>query len=207
VTATSGLGRTARPSPSMPFTATTDDRRAGPLDGRSPESKIRLSRSTQAPAGAGSEGSGGVRPGAVEPLEDAPAVRRLRRSRELGRRERRVTARFHGPALAGVEEAARAAGLTVAAFVAEAAVRAARGMPGPRALPAERRAQLASLRAVNRVYGEARAQGTNLNQIAKVANTTGMVPRDLADALARHEALEAELRAVILRLVGDGDQR
>jgi hypothetical protein len=205
---TSGLGSAARLTSSVCPSGDLDDGFADPLNGRSAGSKICTSNSSGDPAGSTSEPRAGVRPGAVG--EDRPAARTLRRSRSRGRRSAHVMVRFYADAMPSIRAAAGERGLTVATFVAEVAERTAAGRPLPRVVSRERQALLQAVRALNRLHGEARSEGNNLNQLAKVANTTGGVPPELVDALERNAAVVADIRAALVALMrtteAHGDQ-
>jgi Bacterial mobilisation protein (MobC) len=152
------------------------------------------------PAGPG-PGADASRPGAVE--EDGETAGRAgggrrRGPRHEGQRRRRITFRLHDGEAAALAGAARRAGLTVAGYAASAALAAAAGMPSPRPVTSDRElASRAAVLALNRARAELRHVGVNVNQLAKVANTTGVLPAGLAAVIADVErAVDAVDRAV-----------
>ncbi len=94
-----------------------------------------------------------------------------------------------------IEESAAQAGLSVGAFLRALAV----GSAGPRAVkrPRAEREQLA------RILGEIGKLGSNVNQIAKWANTVRSAPG--AAELAQMRADIAALRAEVMKALDRGD--
>lgn len=126
-----------------------------------------------------------------------------RRPRSAGERMRRVDVRFSDDELDAIRLAAAApgCGVSVARFVAEAALVAADARPpAPRPGHAPSRLVLAevmaAVAAVNRV-------GNNLNQLARENNTTGLRPVGARDA--EEQALDAlaRLAEAAARAAGD----
>ncbi len=96
---------------------------------------------------------------------------------------------------AAYEKAAAAAGLSVGAWLRTLAD----GTPGPRAVrrPAVERTELA------RALGLLGNYGSNLNQLARVANTNGDLPTHAAlIEIATHVR---EMRAALMKALGRGD--
>jgi len=92
---------------------------------------------------------------------------------------------------AELERRAGAAGVSVGRYAIEAALDRAD-------TPAERRVRSAELFAVQRMI---RGMATNINQLARVANTNGAVPAAVATALAALDALRSDVE-VIARAAG-----
>lgn len=104
-----------------------------------------------------------------------------------------VKVRLTPAEVAEVERRAADAGLTMSRFLAES------GLVADRRTVGERRALYAALQAAKRTVAGA---ATNLNQLARVANSTGRVPAEVP-AAAVELALVAERLAVAAgRLVG-----
>lgn len=118
-----------------------------------------------------------------------------RQGTETRQRSRLVAVRCTDAELAAITAGAARAGLSVGAFMRHQAI----GTPGPRAArtPHVDRAALAL------VLARLGQFGSNLNQIARVANTTGEVDRwdNLPDALAATR----EMRDALMRALGRGD--
>ena len=126
-----------------------------------------------------------------------------RRRRNPGQRMHRVEVRFTDEELAAIRDASAAPGkgLSVARFVAEAAlvaadVRPAATRPGhapSRLVLAE---VMSAVAAVNRI-------GNNLNQLAREKNTTGLRPAGTRDAEERVLAALERLAEAAARAAGD----
>jgi hypothetical protein len=103
----------------------------------------------------------------------------------------RCTAQEHG----AIGEAAARAGLSVGAFLRAQAL----GQPGPRSVrrPPVERKELA------RLLGHLGKLGSNVNQIARVANTTRSLPSWSELAEIRHEV--SQMRAALMKALGRGD--
>jgi len=113
----------------------------------------------------------------VEAGTSRPGVGRYRRHTSGGR-HRHVRLRHSEHEYAIVQQAAYAAGLTNAGYVAEAALAAAQGADPPSIQP-WRQALLELIDARNQV----RRIGTNINQAARAINATGEAPLWLHQAV------------------------
>ena len=93
---------------------------------------------------------------------------------------------------AAIHDAARAAGLSAAAYLRRQAI----GAPGPRAIrrPPIERVELA------RLLGETGKLGSNVNQLAHAANAAGDLPA--AETLAETRAAVIAIRDALLRALG-----
>ena len=126
-----------------------------------------------------------------------------RRPRRPGRRMHRVDVRFTDDELAALRRAAAAPGkgLSVARFVAEAALVAADARP-PATTPGHAPSRLvlaevmAAVAAVNRV-------GNNLNQLAREKNATGLRPVGSREAEEQALSALARLTDAARRAAGD----
>ncbi len=135
-------------------------------------------------------GTGG--PGGSGGLDSALAGRELRvEFVSVGRRRRVGTARRRAVSVRLSEEerfdvvaAANRVGLTAGAYMAEAAVAAARGTAGPKA---DGRRQVAI--ELNQLWTQVARLGGNLNQAVKVANATGAVDGRLLGAVVQTKSL------------------
>ena len=107
-----------------------------------------------------------------------------RRRRLEGGRRRIVKIRLSDPEFEALAVRAKGAGVSVQRLVVDAAL--ADGAP----TPAERRALWSTLLAARR---QVAGLATNVNQLAKVANSTGRVPAGTAAALARIAAIDDRL--------------
>lgn len=99
--------------------------------------------------------------------------------------------------------AAERAGLTVTGYAAAAALAAAVGQPAPRAAVSRR--QLAAREHLVEAMAartELRKLATNVNQAARVANTTGTVPPWLAALAARTSAAVTSVETSIAAIAG-----
>jgi hypothetical protein len=108
-----------------------------------------------------------------------------------GRRDRVVMLRLSEGELADVARAAAGVGLTVSGFAGEAAVRAARDVPPPRADPLVDR-----LRELRALETQVVRVGTNLNQAVAKLHATGDVPEGLEEAVGECRQVLAELDRV-----------
>jgi len=97
--------------------------------------------------------------------------------------------------LAELERRAAAAGVSVARYAIEAALARAD-------TAAERRVRAAELLAVQRMI---RGMATNINQLAKVANSNGGVPAGAAAALAALDQLSSHVETIANGACRDGD--
>ena len=112
-------------------------------------------------------------------------VETLGRRRRLSLpRRRAVTVRLSDEERFDVVNAASRVGLTPGAYMAEAAVAAARGTAGPKA---DGRRQVAI--ELNHLWTQVARLGGNLNQAVKVANATGQIDGRLLGALAQTREL------------------
>jgi uncharacterized protein (DUF1778 family) len=117
-----------------------------------------------------------------------------RRGTETRQRSRHVDVRCTDAELAAITAAAARAGMTVGAFMRHQAI----GTAGPRAVrrPQVDRAELA------RVLAALGRLGSNVNQLARAANTGEIPARDeLADAAVATR----EMRDALMRALGRGD--
>ena len=123
--------------------------------------------------------------------EAAPA----RRGTETRQRSRVVNVRCTDAEFAAITAGAARAGLSVGAFMRHQTI----GTPGPRAA----RAPHIDRAALALVLARLGQFGNNLNQIARVANTTGDVDRwdNLPDAISAM----LEMRDALMRALGRGD--
>lgn len=97
--------------------------------------------------------------------------------------------------LAALKQSAAGAGLAVAPFLRTLAF----GTPGPRAVrrPSAERVELA------RLLAEFGKLGSNVNQLARVANTTGELPdRETLAGISRHVQ---EMRRALMQALSRGD--
>ncbi|KNB53481.1 plasmid mobilization protein [Streptomyces caatingaensis] len=124
-----------------------------------------------------------------------PRIRR--RPYQRGRRLHGRTARFNDEELALITAGANAAGITVAAYLAHAALAAARDLDRTTAEIASRREIVSELFAARRHLGYI---GNNLNQIAKILNSDGHAPQTDVVLEAVHRATE-RLQAATIRLL------
>lgn len=133
----------------------------------------------------GSPDSGAATEGGPQPEEETPRAAvepRMRpRLRQSQQRDRVRSVRLTADELADVQRAARASGLRVAGFLADAAVAVARAQHGPQSWLMDQRALVEEL--MNASAQLARV-GNNLNQIARTLNSGGQAPH-AEDALAR----------------------
>ncbi|MEU1821299.1 plasmid mobilization relaxosome protein MobC [Streptomyces abikoensis] len=111
-----------------------------------------------------------------------PRIRR--RPYQRGRRLHGRTARFNDEELALITAGANAAGITVAAYLAHAALAAARDLDRTTAEIASRREIVSELFAARRHLSYI---GNNLNQVAKILNSDGHAPQTdvVLDAVRR----------------------
>lgn len=141
------------------------------------------------------DGAGGGRPGwaggtgAMDPALEGRELRvefvSVGRRRRVGvPRRRSVTVRLSEEERFDVVAAANRVGLTAGAYLADAAVAAARGTAGPRA---DGRRQVAI--ELNQLWTQVARLGGNLNQAVKVANATGAVDGRLLGAAAQTKGL------------------
>lgn len=91
--------------------------------------------------------------------------------------------------------AAARAGLSSAAFMRRQAI----GAPGPRSV----RLPHPDKQALARVLASLGAVGSNVNQLARIANTTGELPA--VEQLAATHAAIMEMRGALFRALGYGD--
>lgn len=124
--------------------------------------------------------------------EPSPVVSPNSRSGSETRQRRfRPSMRCTSGELAQLEAAAERAGLTVGAFMRGQCL----GTPGPRAVrrpPVERVALAQLLAWLGRCSG-------NLNQLTKIANTTGDIPPGVAEAIGEVRAAAREVMQVLGR--------
>ncbi len=139
------------------------------------------------------DGSDGERPGwaggpvarPAEPVHLSIEFLSPGRRRRLSLpRRRAVTVRLSDEERFDVVNAASRVGLTPGAYMAEAAVAAARGTAGPKA---DGRRQVAI--ELNHLWTQVARLGGNLNQAVKVANATGQIDGRLLGALAQTRGL------------------
>ena len=118
-----------------------------------------------------------------------------RRGTETRQRSRVVAVRCTDAELAAIAAGAAGAGLSVGAFMRRQAI----GTPGPRAVrqkPVDRAALALVLAALGRY-------GSNVNQLARVANSTGEIDR--WERLPEIVAATLEMRDALMRALGRGD--
>lgn len=113
----------------------------------------------------------------------------------------RVDARFSEAEAAELRAAAARAGLTLTGYVAAAGLAGARQAPPPKVLPARLVATQGLLGVLVGVRLELRRIGSNLNQLTRAANATGVVPEGVHGVLAR---VDAAVRAIDDRSVDVG---
>jgi len=129
-------------------------------------------------------GTGSVSP-SLAGVQLSVQVETLGRRRRLSLpRRRAVTVRLSDEERFDVVNAAHRVGLTPGAYMAEAAVAAARGTAGPKA---DGRRQVAI--ELNHLWTQVARLGGNLNQAVKVANATGQIDGRLIGALAQTKGL------------------
>lgn len=111
-----------------------------------------------------------------------------RRTRRPGGRRQRLEVTLADDELAALRAKAGSAGVSIQRYLVDSALHADRPP-----VPDLRRTQglLMSLRK------EVHKVGTNLNQLAKVANSTGLVPTGLRDATDRLPEVEAKIAAAL----------
>lgn len=112
---------------------------------------------------------------ATRQTDPAPARRARQRPRQSPDRKRRhqPNTRFNDEEFTAVKAAADACGLSLAGFLAHAALTAARDLERTAATVASEREVIAELFAARRHLGWV---GSNLNQVARVLNTGGDAP-------------------------------
>lgn len=105
--------------------------------------------------------------------------------------------RLSAEELDAIRTAAGRAGMAPASYTATAAVAAATGMkPPPPQMPPE------VLRGIDQAADQLSALGSNLNQLARVANTTGsVVTAPTLDLLAEIDALRDRLDKLTCRMM------
>ena len=135
-----------------------------------------------------------VVPATGEAAAELPKLPRTRR-RVTDRKDHHVTVRLTAETRADLAERAARAGLSLGAYMRFLAS----GSPGPRAVrrPPVERAELA------RLLAEFGKIGSNVNQLARVANTHGELPdRATLASIARHVQ---ESRRALMQVLGRGD--
>lgn len=131
----------------------------------------------------------------TDPTSAAPTPRNYGKRKLADAREKFVAVRCSAAEHAALTAAAAQAGLSVGAFLRATAL----GRPGPRAV---RRATVET-EALARLLGEFGKLGSNVNQLARVANTNGDIPaRDQLDGIA---AEVRRLSAATMKALGHGD--
>ncbi|WP_344122601.1 plasmid mobilization protein [Streptomyces blastmyceticus] len=125
-----------------------------------------------------------------------PRIRR--RPYQRGRRLHGRTARFNDEEIALITAGANAAGITVAAFLAHAALAAARDLEHTTAEIASRREIVIELFAARRHLSY---MGNNLNQVAKVLNSGSDAPQAETGLSSARQAI-ARIDAAVQHLVG-----
>ncbi|MGW4345265.1 MobC family plasmid mobilization relaxosome protein [Streptomyces sp. NPDC004690] len=141
---------------------------------------------------------GGSQPEGIQDGRDQPRTRR----RKYQRRQRphvRNT-RFSDDELALVTVGAKAAGLTLAGFLARAALSAARDLERTASTVADEREVIAELFAARRHLGHV---GSNLNQIARVINSGGQ-PAELDAIVSAVQRAVARVQAATDRMLAQG---
>ena len=130
-----------------------------------------------------------------EAAAEKPVVPWRGRKRVADPRSAVVHVRCTPANLATYTAAAAQAGLSIGAWFRTLAD----GTPGPRAVrkPPVEKAELA------RLLGEIGKLGSNVNQMARVLNTTGEPPE--GSDLARARAAIEEMRAAVMKALGRGD--
>lgn len=126
----------------------------------------------------------------VERLDVPPGGRRRRQE---GGRGRVVKLRLSDDEFAAVAARAQAAGVSAQRLLLEAAL-------ADGTTPAERRAVRTKLASAQR---QLVGLGTNVNQLARVANSTGRVPAGTEEALARIAALDDGLAEAVAALLDE----
>jgi len=130
-------------------------------------------------------GTGSLSPSLEGVQLSVQVVETLGRRRRLSLpRRRAVTVRLSDEERFDVVNAASRVGLTPGAYMAEAAVAAARGTAGPKA---DGRRQVAI--ELNHLWTQVARLGGNLNQAVKIANATGQIDGRLIGALAQTRGL------------------
>ena len=129
-----------------------------------------------------------------EPAEPRPPDATPARRGGSQKRQRLLTVRVActQAEFAAIHDAARAAGLSAAAYLRRQAI----GAPGPRAIrrPPIERVELA------RLLGETGRLGSNVNQLARAANAAGDLPA--AESLAETRDAVIAIRDALLRALG-----
>jgi hypothetical protein len=121
-----------------------------------------------------------------------PQPRPRKRSSERRQRNAPVSVRFMPDERADVDEKARDAGLSLAAFMRASSL----GTPGPRA----RRSPPVNAEALGRATAALNRVGSNLNQIAHALNAggAGLTTQECFAALAEVRAAAASIRAIVM---------
>ncbi|MGW1771910.1 plasmid mobilization protein [Streptomyces sp. NPDC002104] len=132
-----------------------------------------------------------------EHVEPVPSRPRRRRPYQRGQRPHVRNARLNDDELAAITAGAHAAGLTVAGFIAHAALTAARDIHKTAAQIASEREVVAELFAARRHLSYI---GNNINQIARILNSGGDTPQTDAALTAVHRAAR-RLEAVTQQLI------
>ena len=134
-------------------------------------------------------------PAPVHNRAEEKAPRRFGKRKLADAREHFVAVRCNAPEHATMTAKASAAGLSVGAYLRTLAI----GAAGPRAV----RRRPVEKEELARLLGEIGKLGSNVNQIARVVNTTGNLPasRDLATLTAEVQTM----RAALMKALGRGD--
>lgn len=138
--------------------------------------------------------------GGSQPEGGREEPRTRRRTYQRRQRPHVRNTRFSNDELALVAAGAKAAGLTLAGFLARAALTAARDLERTASVVADEREVIAELFAARRHLGQV---GNNLNQVARAVNSGGH-PAEIDVVIAAAHRAIGRVQAVTDRMLGQG---